>query len=209
MTTNELTLIGLGLAVMLAVILLVVWLARWRKRSRLRGEFGPEYDHEVAVSGSRTRAADELEARRKRVARYELHELSPAEREELTVRWRELQKDFVERPTDAVADAGLLIDEAMRRRGYPLDEIRHKDADLSVHHPAEVQAYREACAVADRSRHGAATTEEQRAAIVCYRELFERLVGVDHDTPYDNTPHDTRQDRRPEPRHDDRREIAS
>ncbi|HVS64251.1 MAG TPA: hypothetical protein VMT85_12200 [Thermoanaerobaculia bacterium] len=177
MILNEWTMIAIGLAVILAVIIPVLWIGRWRERKRLRGQFGPEYEREVAVSGSRARAVDELEARRRRVASYELRALTPADKEELTARWRELQKGFVERPSEAVARATALIDEAMERRGYPLGEIRHKDADLSVHYPREVQAYREAGTVAERSRRGDATTEELREAMVNYRVLFDHLLG--------------------------------
>jgi FtsZ-interacting cell division protein ZipA len=178
-TLDGTTLIVLGLVVLALVALFAVWMARRRKSRALRRDFGPEYEHQVAATGSRATAENELEARRRRVKRYQLRDLDPADRERFTVQWRELQKRFVDHPSAAVDEAAMLVEEAMGGRGYPLGEIHQQEADLSVHYPREVQDYRRARVISSRNRRGQASTEELREAIVCYRRLFAHLVGVD------------------------------
>lgn len=180
-TLDGTTLIVIAIAVLVAVVLIGWAIARQRKQRALRREFGPEYDHEVEVKGSRSQAVEELRARRSRVEEYDLHELSGSDRERLHGRWREVQKRFVDHPGDAVEEASALVDEAMRLRGYPLGEIQRKEADLSVHYPREVQDYRKAYAIAGRNRRGEASTEDLREATLYYRNLFEHLVGLEHD----------------------------
>jgi len=172
-----------AVVVLLVAALLVWWLARKRRTKHLHDEFGPEYEHTMKTAGDRAEAEDELEARRKRVESYELHDLEAADRERLRERWREIQKRFVDDPGGAVGDAARLIEEAMERRGYPVGEIHRQEDDLSVHHPEEVQEYRRAYAIAERNRRGEATTEELREATVCYRNLFDHLVGHGETTP--------------------------
>lgn len=177
-TLDATTLTAIGVLA-LVVLFLIGWLLyRRTKTHRLKREFGPEYEHQVAAAG-RAKAEGELAHRRKRVAQYDLRELSPADRQDFSRRWHEVQKEFVDHPSEAVEDAALLIDEAMERRGYPLGEIRRKEADLSVNYPREVQDYRTGYAIAERNRRGEATTEDLRQATVCYRNLFEHLVGLE------------------------------
>lgn len=181
MTLDTTTLAVIAVLAIVVLALIGWWLYRRTKSRGLRKHFGPEYDHEVAVAG-RSKAEDELANRRLRVKEYELRELSDADREDLSRRWHEIQTEFVDHPSAAVEDAALLIDEAMERRGYPVGEIRRKEADLSVHYPQEVQDYRTAYDIAESNRRGQATTEDLRQATVCYRNLFEHLVGLD-ETP--------------------------
>src|SRR6266404_202240 len=54
---------------------------------------------------------------------------------------------------------------------------RRAEAELSVGHARVMGNYREAHHIAERSRHGEASTEELRRAMICYRELFEDLLG--------------------------------
>jgi FtsZ-interacting cell division protein ZipA len=178
-TLDGTTLIVLALVVLAAVVLLGVWMARRSKSRALRRDFGPEYEHQVAATGDRAKAENELEARRRRVRKYQLRELSDHDRERFTSQWRELQKRFVDHPTGAVDEAATMVEEAMEARGYPLGEIHQQEADLSVHYPREVQDYRRARVISSRNRQGQASTEELREAIVCYRRLFAHLVGVD------------------------------
>jgi len=179
---DETAWILIAIVVLLLAALLVWWLARTRRTKHLHDEFGPEYEHTVATAGDRAKAEDELETRRKRVESYELRDLDPADRARLRNRWRDIQTRFVDDPGGAVADAAHLIEEAMERRGYPVGEIHRQEADLSVHYPEEVQEYRRAWAIAERNRRGEATTEELREATVCYRNLFDHLVGHDETT---------------------------
>ena len=178
-TLDGTTLTVLGIVVILAAILIGWWIVRRRHSHGLKKTFGPEYDHEVEAAGGRTKAEKTLDDRQRRVKEYELRELSSVDREAFSARWRDVQKGFVDHPSQAVEEAALLIDEAMERRGYPLGEIQQKEADLSVHHPQEVQDYRHAHAIAVRNRRGEATTEDLREATLRYRNLFEHLVGLD------------------------------
>lgn len=177
-TLDGTVLIVLAVLVVLAVILIGWWIARKRHSRGIKKEFGPEYYHEVEVAGGRTKAEKTLEGRRRRVEEYELRDLSSVDRESFAARWRDVQKRFVDHPSQAVEEAARLIDEAMERRGYPLGEIQRKEADLSVHYPQEVQDYRKAHAIASRNRRGDATTEDLREATLHYRHLFEHLVGL-------------------------------
>jgi len=186
-TLDGTTLVVLGLIILAIVVLLGVWMAQRRKSRSLRRDFGPEYDHQVKTVGDRAKVEHELEARRKRVETYELRNLEQEDRDRFTRRWREVQKRFVEQPSRAVEDAALLLEEAMERRGYPLGEIHQQEADLSVHYPREVQDYRRAHLISRRNRHGDASTEDLREAIVCYRRLFAHLVGVDERVPAEVT----------------------
>ena len=177
------TLIIVLVAVVASVAVLVGWwIARRRRSNTLQKEFGPEYDHEVQAAGSRKAAEDELQARRERVSSYDLKTLPPEERRLFTARWVEVQKGFVDHPSQAVEEASLLVDDAMRARGYPLGEIQEREADLSVKYPREVQDYRAAHRIAERNRRGEATTEELREATIHYRNLFEHLVGLEPTT---------------------------
>jgi hypothetical protein len=73
-------------------------------------------------------------------------------------------------------DADRLVQEVMERCGYPLRDFEQAAADLSVDHPHVVENYRSAYRTAERSRRGAADTEELRQAVVYYRALFEELL---------------------------------
>ena len=66
----------------------------------------------------------------------------------------------------------------MTARGYPMSDFEGRASDISVDHPAVVDAYRAAQAIAMKDAHGAADTEELRTAIVHYRALFADLLEV-------------------------------
>lgn len=169
---------ALAVLLLLVVIVAAVAISR-RRRRRLAERFGPEYEHAVATHGRR-RGERELEERREHVEKLHLRDLSPEERSELVRRWDRVQARFVDQPVAAVSEADELIAETMRRRGYPLDEVddpERREADLSAAHPHEVSLYRDAAAIARRSRENEATTEELRQAMVHYRGLFETLSG--------------------------------
>jgi hypothetical protein len=69
-----------------------------------------------------------------------------------------------------------LLGEVMVRRGYPVGDFEQRAADLSVDHPVVVQNYRTAHDIVVRDGQGAASTEDLRQAILCYRALFRDLV---------------------------------
>jgi len=162
--------------VVAAIIAAVLFALRRRHSEKLRGRFGPEYERAVRQTGDRWGAEAKLEAREKRVARLELHALSPEERSRFAAAWEGIQKRFVDAPGKSVAEADRLVRDAMVARGYPMADFERRAEDLSVHYPHVVANYRAARAVADRSARNEATTEDLRKAVVYYRELFEELL---------------------------------
>ena len=56
-------------------------------------------------------------------------------------------------------------------------------ADISVDHPAVVENYRAAQAIAARDERGEADTEELRKAVVHYRVLFDEMLEVGEAKP--------------------------
>ena len=64
----------------------------------------------------------------------------------------------------------------MQARGYPMGDFEQRATDISVDHPAVVEHYRAAHAIAQRADRGDSTTEELRQAMVHYRTLFQDLI---------------------------------
>jgi hypothetical protein len=67
----------------------------------------------------------------------------------------------------------------MQERGYPVADFDQRADDLSVDHPDVVEDYRAAHEIALANRGQNANTEDLRRAMVHYRALFERLIGVE------------------------------
>jgi len=167
-----------GVAV-LALIALAVWFFYKKKQShRLQERFGPEYGRTVDELGGRTKAESELKAREKRVERLDILPLTPAEAARFSQDWNALQGRFVDNPKSAVVQADQLVRELMLKRGYPMGDFERRAADISVDHPAVVDHYRAAQAIAVRDKRGEANTEELRKAVVHYRDLFDELLEV-------------------------------
>jgi hypothetical protein len=116
----------------------------------------------------------------------ELRELDAKEKRELAERWRGIQVDFVDRPKQAVEAADKLVTETMRRCGYPEGDFPQRLADASVEHPDVANDYREARRIAELNRQRGASTEALRQAMVCYRNLFQALLGVEEALPLDS-----------------------
>jgi hypothetical protein len=181
MTSDQAILLIVGLVVVavvaFAVVMMIRSAARKRRVERLQQRFGPEYDAAVARYGKNTE--QELERRVKRVERLQLRALSPGERDAYVEAWRSIQSRFVEDPSLAIAEANHLVKDVMQARGYPMADFEQRAADVSVDHPSLVQDYRAARAIAERSRAGQATTEEQREALIRYKALFHDLLEVE------------------------------
>lgn len=171
----------------IALVAFGVWFYYHRRTSEnLKERFGPEYDNTVRQFRSQNRAETELKARQKRVSSYNIVPLPRAERERYRETWRTVQGQFVDQPETAVMDADRLVQEVMGRCGYPLRDFDQAAEDLSVDHPHVVENYRSAYRIAERSRRGAADTEELRQAVVYYRALFEDLL--EEEGPGDEKP---------------------
>jgi hypothetical protein len=172
------------LAVLAVVILALVAVGAWiiysrkRQSDRLIQRFGPEYGRAVDRMGSRSKAEEELLARQKRVEKFRIVPLAPADAERFSQDWKTLQGRFVDNPQGVLVEADLLVRELMEKRGYPMGDFESRAADISVDHPAMVDHYRAAQAIAMRDRRGEADTEEMRRAVVHYRALFDELLEV-------------------------------
>lgn len=169
------------LVALAAVAVVIVAAVASRRRAQMRSaalrlRFGPEYDRAIEEYGSATRAERELAARTHRGERIEFRELSDADRARFTAAWSRIQGQFVDDPSGGVIGANDLIKEVMHTRGYPVDDFDQRVADLSVEHPAVVQHYRAARALAESNRRGQINTEELRQAVVHYRALFADLL---------------------------------
>jgi hypothetical protein len=168
---NTMTAAAIVIAVIAAAI--AVWaLIQVRTTRHLRSKFGPEYEYEVRRIGDQRRAEAELAKREARVRKLQIRTLTPQERERFADQWRREQARFVDDPAGAVTAADTLVTELMVERGYPTT------AEASVDYPHVMNRYREAHEIADRNRRGDAGTEDLRGAMICYRALFEELLGT-------------------------------
>jgi hypothetical protein len=169
-------------AVIVLALLGVAWLLtreRRRKQSlRLRQRFGPEYSRVVGERGNRAKAEAELLARERRVEHLKLVPLATEDAARFSQEWGVLQARFVDNPRNVVIEADRLVRDLMVKRGYPMADFERRAADISVDHPAVVDAYRSARAIAERDQQGQASTEELRKAVVFYRSLFDELLEI-------------------------------
>jgi len=149
---------------------------RARRSRELQGRFGPEYDRVAADAPSKRQAEAELRARAQRHDEFDLRPLDPRDRDKYRARWQDVLAKFVDDPDAAVQDADGLIQDVMRRRGYPVDDFDTRASDLSVDHPDVVENYRAAHGIAVARDRGKAGTDELRRAVQHYRALFDALV---------------------------------
>lgn len=162
-----------GLVAVLAIALMYFM----RRRSKgLRAHFGPEYDRLIDEKGSRRRAEAELGQREKRVKQLSIRPLPRDVSARYVRKWNEQQARFVDEPKAAVVGADRLVEEVMKERGYPVGEFEQRAADVSVDHPRVVENYRAAHEIALRDQRGQASTDDLRAAMLHYRELFRELL---------------------------------
>jgi hypothetical protein len=90
----------------------------------------------------------------------------------------QVQKQFVDDPSLAVADADRLVTDVMASRGYPMVDFEQRAADVSVNYPGVVQNYRAARNIVAQHSRGQAGTEELRQAMVYFRSLFDELLDL-------------------------------
>jgi hypothetical protein len=168
---------GVVVVVLLAVAAGLFFQKR-KQSARLQQRFGPEYDRTLGELGGRTKAESELKAREKRVEHFSITPLAPAEAVRFSQAWAALQGRFVDNPKGVVGQADQLVRELMLKLGYPMGDFERRAADISVDHPAVVENYRAAQAIAARAERGEADTEELRKAVVHYRVLFDEMLDV-------------------------------
>ena len=166
------------IVVAVAILLVAVFLITRRRRSEhLQEQFGPEYDRTVKMHGDAHKAEAVLLEREKRVEKFSLRPLPPADRERYAEQWAAVQRQFVDDPSTAVTRADKLVTTVMAARGYPTADFEQRAADISVHYPTLVQNYRSARECTLRHARGESTTEDLRQAMVYFRSLFDELLG--------------------------------
>src|SRR6202167_4865973 len=154
-----------------------VWMYMQKKQTqKLRTKFGPEYDKAIGEHRGRGHAESELQKREKRVAKFHIQPLKAEDRSRYIEDWRREQSLFVDDPRGAVNHADTLVQDVMKRRGYPVGDFDQNATDLSVDHPRVVENYRIAHEIAVREGQGVGNTEDLRKAMVSYRVLFEDLL---------------------------------
>lgn len=166
------------LVIVLALVAagVVIWLLQRQRSLRLRERFGPEYERTRAEVGDVRRAEAVLAAREKRVEKLHIRALTPEEASRFGEVWRHVQTLFVDSPKGAIHEADHLVHEVMATRGYPMADFDQRTADISVDHPAVVEHYRAARAIAIRNDSGDVNTEDLRQAVIHYRALFDDLL---------------------------------
>jgi len=172
------------IVLVVAIIIVAAWfITRKRRSEHLRQQFGPEYDNAVKQHGDPRRAEAVLIQREKRVEKFSIRPLNPADRERYTGEWAAVQRRFVDDPSGAVTEAERLVTTVMAARGYPMGDFEQRAADISVHYPSVVQNYRSAREITLRHAKGESSTEDLRRAMVHFRSLFDELL----ETPKNQT----------------------
>jgi gas vesicle protein len=172
----------IGIIIAIIVILAIAAVTTQElRRAKLRRQFGPEYTRLAAELGSNRKAEAELTARQRRAAKLDIRPLTEEQQAKFASDWTSAQERFVDDPAGAISDAVGLVDRVMRDRGYPAgDDQDAVIAALSVHNARYLDQYRRGRELRDSD---SASTEELRAAMLAYRELFSDLVGA----PVDGT----------------------
>jgi hypothetical protein len=160
--------------VVIALVLAAYWIFVFSPR-RLRSHFGTEYDVVLARTGSRLATEHELSERIRQHREFELRQLTAEQRDGYRRGWVAAQVHFVDAPGEAVAEAKALVSQVSDDLGYPVVDGDHERrlADLSAGFPRAVSAYRDGCALADRSD---ATTEDLRQALLRLRTAMDHLL---------------------------------
>jgi hypothetical protein len=165
-------------AAVIVVIAAIAYVVYQQRRSRhLRAHFGSEYDRTISELGDRRRGESELARRENRIRNLDIRPISTSDRVRFTEQWQLVQAQFVDDPEGAVEKAEQLVGEIMSSRGYASQTFEERIADVSAAYPDRARDYRTASDIAHRQHHGIVTTEELRKAFVCYRALFNELLG--------------------------------
>jgi FtsZ-interacting cell division protein ZipA len=180
MDQNQIAILVVVVVIAIIVVAAIGYVSSKKRRSqKLRQHFGPEYERVLKQEGDPRKAEGVLEFREKRREKFKIRPLSGSDRQNFSVRWREVQARFVDDPRGAVTVADSLVTDVMQARGYPIGEFDQRAADISVDYPSIVDNYRAGHEIAMRHSAGQASTEDLRQAMMHYRVLFEELLGED------------------------------
>ncbi|MGW0658983.1 hypothetical protein [Streptodolium elevatio] len=147
------------------------------RRQRLRRRFGPEYDRALGQFATRRDAERNLAERERMFRDLDIRELPDAEKDKYEDAWSALQERFVESPSDALAEADVLITRVMHDRGYPTGAREKRMEILSVRYGHSIDRYRQAQEIERLREAGKASTEDLRQAMLHHRTLFTDLLG--------------------------------
>ncbi|WP_329131380.1 hypothetical protein OG552_10050 [Streptomyces sp. NBC_01476] len=179
MSTGAIIAVIVAVVVVIAIVAVVTMMrGNGTGGAGLKRRFGPEYERTLARHDGDDKATrQELSERVKRYGGFEPAQVSTEQRERYGERWAQIQAHFVDEPDRALSEADRLIAEVATERGYPAaDSPEHFDA-LSVHHPHQVQGYRQAHALAEHAGAGGRkATEDMRQALVAARALFDDML---------------------------------
>ena len=177
MNATTIVIIAFFATAIIVAIAMGIWLFTKNRRTKeLRSKFGPEYNRMARSEGDAARAEHLLQERQKRVKKLDITPLTDRQRHDFADKWEHAQARFVDDPAAAVADADVLVKEAMNIRGYPVADFEQRVADVSVDHPAVVQNYRLAHGIAIRHEREDVGIEKLREAMIHYRALFADLL---------------------------------
>jgi hypothetical protein len=168
---------GIAIASVVVVLGSLLWLLQNRMSHEMSDEYVAAYAQTLRLLDRQTEAESHAITEPDADRRPMIRPLPTAERNRFTDAWQSLQSLFADHPDDAVKEADRLITDVMQTRGYPIGESAYVAADSSVEQSEIVRHYREAHGVALRAADGQATIEEERHALVEYRELFAELLG--------------------------------
>jgi len=166
-----------AVASVVIVLGLLIWTLHDRMSREMSEEFVAAYSRALRQLDDQHEAEAEFNLRRDAGNMLVIRPLPTSERTRFADSWRSLQPLFINDPDDAVKEADRLIYDVMQTRGYPMREFAQRAADVSVEYPDIVSHYREVHRLAQRAADGQATTDEERRALVEYRELFDELLG--------------------------------
>jgi len=167
--------VSTGIIILIVVVLVLLAVAaiaasKVSRRKVARNDYGPEYDRLAEEVGPR-KADAEFAKRRQRVDSLHVKPLTEERRTAYASQWEAAQEQFVDQPAQAVSTAGSLITAVAADRGYEAADPDQLLADLSVHHGRYLDRYRHA-----RQTTSQASTEDQRRALLDYRDLFFALL---------------------------------
>lgn len=175
-STNTTLIVVVAVIILVVVLVVGMSLARRWRTERLQDRFGPEYEKTLNEIGDKNHAERELEKRIAHVKTLKIRPLTAEEVNRYALEWQETQTEFVDEPLRALQKADRLIREAMKTKGYPVEDFEQRASDLSVDYPELVTDYRGMHHIAIRESNEKVSTEEMRQAMVHGRALFENLI---------------------------------
>ncbi|MEA2684145.1 MAG: hypothetical protein QOK05_2473 [Chloroflexota bacterium] len=115
-------------------------------------------------------------SRRSRGPKVELRDLANEDVERYQAEFESIEREFVDRPEQAAARARGLVEELVRRRGFP-DRIEpaQRVKDIARH---DREAARSLETAHDELKGAGNDTERLRRAVQHYRYVFYRLTGT-------------------------------